>query len=103
MIAQGDAVDAGGQQFVVDFGRQSRAAGGVLGVGHHQIEASSARSPRMACVQMCRPGFPTMSPIRRMRMRVEVRDSRIDGYEPEVEVRDLSSVRISRFGSSLNP
>ena len=45
MIAQGDAIDAGGQQFVVDFRRQARAAGGVLGVGHHQIEAFLGPQP----------------------------------------------------------
>ena len=68
VVAHRDAVDAGGQQFVVDFRRQARAAGGVLGIGHHQIEVLLARSPRMACVQMCRPGLPTMSPMKRIRM-----------------------------------
>ena len=38
VVAQRNAVDARGQQVVVDFGRQSRPAGRVLGVGHHQIE-----------------------------------------------------------------
>ena len=38
VVAHRDAVDAGGDQFVVDFRRQARAAGGVLGVGHDQVE-----------------------------------------------------------------
>ena len=38
MVAQGNAVDAGVHQFMVDFRRDARARRGVLGVGHHQIE-----------------------------------------------------------------
>ena len=48
VIAQRDAVDAGGDQFVVDLRREARAAGGVLGVGHDQIELlalSKVRQP----------------------------------------------------------
>jgi len=38
VIAQGDAVDAGVHQFVVDFGRDAGTGGGVFGVGHDEIE-----------------------------------------------------------------
>ena len=45
VIAQGDAVDAGGQQVAVDGRRQPRAAGGVLGVGHDQVDRSFLPQP----------------------------------------------------------
>ncbi len=38
MVAQRNAVDAGGHQFVVDFRRDARARRGVLGVGHDEVE-----------------------------------------------------------------
>ena len=45
VVAHRDAVDAGGDQLVVDVRRQSRAAGGVLGVGHHQVEVLLGAQP----------------------------------------------------------
>ena len=45
MVAHRDAVDAGGDQLVVDFRRQARPAGDVLGVGHHQIEVLFGAQP----------------------------------------------------------
>ena len=38
VIAQRDAIDAGGDQLVIDRRRDARAAGGVFGVGHDQVE-----------------------------------------------------------------
>ena len=68
VIAQRDAVDAGGQQLAVDRRRQPGTARGVLGVGHDQIDRLLLPQSRRACVQICRPGLPTMSPIKSRRM-----------------------------------
>ena len=66
VIAQRDAVDAGGDQFVVDWpasGPEPPAAFSALATTR-SMPLLGAVSPRRACTQICRPGLPTMSPMK---------------------------------------
>ena len=57
VVAERDRIDARGDQLAVDLRRQPRAAGGVLGVGDHQIELALGDKPRHGAAHNVAPGL----------------------------------------------
>ena len=70
VIAERDRVGAGVEQLLVDRLGDAEAAGGVLAVDDDEIELPVARPGRGSrSSTIARPLRPTMSPMKRMRMR----------------------------------
>ena len=65
MVAAGDDVHAGGEDFLGGLGRDARAAGGVLAVGDDEVKPVLLRASwGTSSLTARRPGSPTMSPMK---------------------------------------
>ena len=68
--------------FVADALGDAEAAGGVLAVDHHAIEAPALAQGRQALGMAVRPGRPTISPRNRRRIQDTPEEFRTDGPTP---------------------
>ena len=64
MVAAGDDIHAGREDFPGGFGRDAGAAGGVFAIGDDEIERMLFTEFGQQVLTALRPGWPTMSPMK---------------------------------------